>query len=256
MMTAFKSIQKTLAAVARKEHVRILYACESGSRAWGFASPDSDYDVRFIFVRPPESYIRIHPPRDVIEMPLEGLLDISGWDALKACRLATRSNPPLVEWLNSPIVYSEDDGFTSRLRREIREHFSVRSCCEHYLSMARRQCRDYIEGRDVVIRKKYLYALRPVLCVAWLLDRKTFPPTRFNDVLAGVDLPTQVVGELRALLADKAHNRELGESASSATLGAFLSERMADFEERVKSVPHRPFPSDGLNALLTNTILV
>ena len=96
-----------LREIETTENVRIVYACESGSRAWGFPSADSDYDVRFLYVHPLEWYLSVDVKRDVIERPLQGGLDISGWDLKKALQLFRKSNPPLLEWLGSPIVYLE-----------------------------------------------------------------------------------------------------------------------------------------------------
>ena len=102
-----KEVLRRLDAVEREEDVRVLYACESGSRAWGFASPDSDYDVRFIYVHRPDWYLSIVDRRDVIERPIVDEYDLSGWELRKTLRLFRKSNPPLIEWLGSPIVYRE-----------------------------------------------------------------------------------------------------------------------------------------------------
>jgi len=98
-------ILSELKQVERRENVRILYAVESGSRAWGFASPDSDYDARFVFIRPMHDYLRLRPLRDVIELPIVNDLDINGWDIVKTLNLFRSSNPPLLEWLNSPVTH-------------------------------------------------------------------------------------------------------------------------------------------------------
>ena len=110
------TILKKLKEIEEKEKVKILYAVESGSRAWGFESKDSDYDVRLIYIRPLDWYLSIDDKKDFIEYPVSSLLDISGWDIKKVIRLFKRSNPPLYEWLNSPIVYLERGNFAQRLR--------------------------------------------------------------------------------------------------------------------------------------------
>ena len=244
-----------LTSIARSEGVRIVYACEGGSRAWGFASADSDYDVRFIYARPVEFYLQLNPPRDVIEASLDGDLDIVGWDVLKACRLGMKSNPHLFEWLGSPIVYAENGAFAQCLRDEIHEHFSPRACCEHYLSMARHNHKVHINGRTTVIRKKYLYVLRPITCAIWLLDRGTFSPTTFSDVLKGIELPQDVTEEIAALVDDKRRNQELGESPASPVLNAFVVAQVDDLEDRVKNAPSSRFPVDRLNTLIKAALL-
>ncbi|MBS4161445.1 nucleotidyltransferase domain-containing protein, partial [Klebsiella pneumoniae] len=98
-------INEELANIENMNHVKILFAVESGSRAWGFPSQDSDYDVRFIYVHQKDWYLSIDEKRDVIERPIHESLDISGWELTKALRLFRKSNPPLLEWLSSEMVY-------------------------------------------------------------------------------------------------------------------------------------------------------
>lgn len=109
MRDIVKEINEKLDEIEEKENVRILHAIESGSRAWGFASPDSDYDVRFIYARRREDYLRLDEPRDVIEWQLDDVLDINGWDLKKALKQFARGNATLFEWSGSPIVYRTTD---------------------------------------------------------------------------------------------------------------------------------------------------
>lgn len=97
-----KVIIEKLQQIEKQENVRILHAVESGSRAWGFESPDSDFDVRFIYVRPRDYYLKLEQTRDVLEFPINDLLDVNGWDLQKALRLLHRSNPSVFEWFKSP----------------------------------------------------------------------------------------------------------------------------------------------------------
>lgn len=149
------AILERLTAIEQSESVRILYACESGSRAWGFASPDSDYDVRFIYVHPRDWYLSINAERrrDVIERPIEDLLDINGWDLRKALQLMYKSNPPLFEWLHSPIVYREQPGFRQDMLAITPTYYSPRGCAWHYLHMARGNQREYLRGDPVRLKK-------------------------------------------------------------------------------------------------------
>ncbi len=156
-----ETILRKLNEIENRENVKILLAVESGSRAWGFASPDSDYDVRFIYVRPREDYLRLEKTRDVIELPIEGELDINGWDLDKTLRLLRASNPTLFEWLSSPIVYRETE-FARDFQGIMQQYFSSKRGLSHYLSMAGRNYREYLKGEKVKA-KKYFYVLRPVL---------------------------------------------------------------------------------------------
>lgn len=182
--TPTAAILERLAVIEQHEAVRILYACESGSRAWGFASPDSDYDVRFIYVHPRDWYLSVDLKRrrDVIERPIEDLLDINGWDLRKALQLMYKSNPPLFEWLHSPIVYREAPGFRDALLALTPIYYSPRGCAWHYLHMARGNQREYLRG-DPVRLKKYLYVLRPLLAVRWLESGRGVVPMQFNDLV-------------------------------------------------------------------------
>ena len=163
-----KIIVQKLHEIEEKEHVKILLAVESGSRAWGFASPDSDYDVRFLYVRTREDYLQLDPLRDVIEQPINDLLDINGWDLQKALRLMYKSNPTLFEWLKSPIIYMETE-FADEMRRVMSDYFSVRHSLYHYISMAEGNYKKYLRT-EMVKSKKYFYVLRPLLAGQWILE--------------------------------------------------------------------------------------
>lgn len=174
-------IHASLAEIERDEDVQIFYACESGSRAWGFPSADSDYDVRFLYVRRRDWYLSmdVEHRRDVIERPITDELDVSGWDIRKALMLLKKSNPPLLEWLNSPIVYRRKFTITDRLKSLLPEYYSPKACLHHYLHMAQGNYREYLKG-DVVRVKKYFYVLRPLLAIKWIEERDEPVPTEFG----------------------------------------------------------------------------
>ena len=154
-------IRQRLYEIEKTQNVRILFAVESGSRAWGIASPDSDYDVRFIYVRPKNDYLRLDELRDVIELPIDDELDINGWDLKKALALLYRSNPTLFEWLSSPVIYLKTR-FSEDFKELAADYFSKKKSLYHYVSMAKGNYRGYLKG-DIVKAKKYFYVLRPVL---------------------------------------------------------------------------------------------
>lgn len=171
-------ILQKLRELEQQHHVKILYACESGSRAWGFASPDSDYDVRFIYAHHQNHYFSISEPRDVIEVPVNEILDINGWDLRKALGLFRKSNAPLYEWLQSPVIYSADEQFTASMRGMMPDYFSLRAGFHHYFSMARNAFENDLQGEQVRI-KKYFYALRPLLAAQWIIEKQSVPPMEF-----------------------------------------------------------------------------
>lgn len=192
-----KVISEKLQQIEIQENVRILHAVESGSRAWGFASPDSDFDVCFIYVRPRDYYLKLERTRDVLEFPINDLLDINGWDLQKALRLLHRSNPTLLEWFRSPVVYKETD-FSHEFIPLMQNYFSSKRGLYHYLSMADGNYREYLRG-EMVRAKKYFYVLRPLLACRWILRTNTPPPMLFSE-LAAADLPAHLNGSVQELL--------------------------------------------------------
>jgi predicted nucleotidyltransferase len=233
-----EEIRAELARVEAKDDVRVLYAVESGSRAWGFASSDSDWDVRFLYVRRPEWYLSVQDRRDVLEYPISEGLDVSGWDLKKALVLFARSNPPLMEWLRSPIVY-RDDGWTApALRALALRYFSPRSCMHHYLHMAEGNYREYLRG-DFVRLKKYFYVLRPVMACRWIEAHHTMPPTEFAPV-ALEHLPRELQPILADLLARKRAGEELDQGAAIPALNRFLDEDITRIATVAAAVPRAP----------------
>jgi uncharacterized protein len=224
-------IKSALHIIAEKEDVRILYACESGSRAWGFASQDSDYDVRFLYVRPIEAYLHLDTPRDVIERPITDELDISGWDIIKALRLLRKSNPPLLEWLFSPIVYLEEAAIVNELRALVQQLYSPSALFYHYRHMAEGNYRQYIQDKAKVPLKKYLYALRPLVALLYLEQRQQVPPTSFLETLANVRIDETVRTDIQELVERKMAGGELGTGAAYPSLNNFIDEHLQRWKQ-------------------------
>lgn len=227
-------IREKLREIEQRENCRVLLAVESGSRAWGFASPDSDYDVRFIYVRPVESYLRLDRPRDVIELPINGVLDINGWDVDKTLKLLHGSNPTLFEWFSSPIVY-QTTPFADAFRPVIQRYFSSKSGLWHYLHMADKNYREHLRG-DMVKAKKYFYVLRPILACRWILERGTPPPMRFSE-LAESQLPDELEVPVKKLLKLKMNAPEVNRIPRIDVLNEYLERSIAEVRELVRRYP-------------------
>lgn len=222
-----------LEALERDEDIRVLYCCESGSRAWGFASPDSDFDVRFIYVRRPQRYITVQPERDVIERPITDILDISGWDLRKALHLGIESNATLVEWLQSPLVYCEDEPAVARLRElTFAAHARDRNY-HHYLAMARKTFKNHLQDEEVKY-KKYLYALRSLLAARWARERDDAPPMVFAELAEATLHEADIAAEINRLLEVKMRSVESDTSERWPLLHAFIENELAAGE---KSAP-------------------
>jgi len=225
-----------LDAIERQEGVRILYACESGSRAWGFPSADSDYDVRFIYAHPTEWYLSIQDRRDVIERPLENLIDGSGWDIRKALNLLRKSNPPLLEWIQSAIVYRADTTFLDALKSAMTAYYSPRQCMHHYLHMAKGNIREYLSG-DRVWVKKYFYVLRPLLACRWIEAGRGVVPMEFAKLVEGVEISADLRNAIQRLLADKLAGREMDDGPRVPVFREFFDSEMPRLEGIAGDVP-------------------
>lgn len=245
-------IQEKLKELEQRERCRILLAVESGSRAWGFASPDSDYDVRFIYARPREAYLKLDRARDVIELPINEELDINGWDLDKTLRLLHKSNPTVFEWFSSPIVY-QTSPFAERFKPLMTQYFSSKSGLWHYLSMAEGNYRDYLRG-DMVKAKKYFYVLRPILACRWILEMGTPPPMLFSE-LAESQLSPELRGIVSELLDLKMYSPEVKLIPRIAALNAYLDSSILEVRERIERLPSDEAKSWGpLNALFLSEL--
>ena len=214
-------VQNELAKVEAQYGVRVLYACESGSRAWGFASRDSDYDVRFLYVHPRDWYLSLENHRDVIEMNIHDDLDVSGWELRKALRLLKKSNPPLLEWLKSPVVYAHDEAFLTGFRELSEVCHSPTRCFAHYLHMASGNVREYLKGETVWL-KKYLYVLRPLLACRWIERGLGQVPMRFDELVYETVDDMQVLVAIADLVTRKMAGDELDRGPRVEALDEFI----------------------------------
>lgn len=221
-----KKIKEKISKIEEKNTVKVLFACESGSRAWGFESHNSDYDVRFIYVRDKFDYLSIFEKRDVIECELDdNNIDCSGWDLKKALKLAYKSNPPLHEWLNSPIVYL-DRGFAYSFSEIIEKFYNPVSSIYHYFHMAKNNQREYLSG-DVVWLKKYLYVLRPILAIKFIEKFGTHPPTNFMKTAKSlIDVTYIPIGGIDKIISMKRSGDELGKGNKIPALSQFIEDEL------------------------------
>ena len=227
-------ILNKLKDIEEKENVKIIMAVESGSRAWGFASPDSDYDVRFVYVRTLQDYLRLEKTKDIIEWQLDDVLDINGWDLKKALQLMYNSNPSIFEWCASPIVYKGSKAF-DELKEIRRAYYSRKKSLYHYWHMANNNYQAYLQGTEVKI-KKYFYVIRPLLAAKWIIDTKTQPPMLFSELMAA-ELPVELMSTVKKLLEMKQNMPEMGLAPKIKVLDDFIDteleaiKKAADDEE-------------------------
>lgn len=259
-----EKVRQILSSIEIDEEVKILYACESGSRAWGFTSRDSDFDVRFLYLRPKEWYLSIDlaHKRDVIELPITSSIDVNSWDLRKALQLFQRSNPPLLEWLGSPIVYLEKYSVAARMRELAEVCYSPIACQYHYYQMAKGNYREYIQGEQVRL-KKYFYVLRPVLAVIWLERKLGVVPTEFMRLVEGMVDSDRVREAIKELLTEKEAGNELDFGPRNPAISEFLERELArmeaiEFERRLGKCPVQQLEQLFLHALeeVWNWILI
>jgi predicted nucleotidyltransferase len=226
-------IQFELDRIERENSVRILLAIESGSRAWGFPSQDSDYDVRFLYLRARDDYLSVVERRDVIERPLDAVLDINGWDIRKALRLMTGSNGVLVEWLTSPLRYRAVDAAAAALLQAAYDTAHLPSMAYHYDRQARRSLSEIIPAETARL-KAYCYCLRACLALGWIRQRNAPPPMDLPSLLTGVTITPAVRDATADLVARKALATESHVTPRIGVLDAFFEETLAQPEARAE----------------------
>jgi uncharacterized protein len=230
-------IQHRLEQLSGEENIQILLAVESGSRAWGFASANSDYDVRFLYLRAPDWYLSIdlEKRRDVIERPIVDDIDLAGWDIRKALVLMRKSNPALLEWLDSPMIYAQDEEGIKRLQALIPHCFSPTNLRHHYLRMAQITVDRHLR-KDQIVYKKYFYALRPLLALRWLEQGHGPVPMRFAALRETLDPDSKLNLAIEELLERKRAGQESDTAAPIPIISQFIDSELA---RQAQVQPHR-----------------
>lgn len=243
-------IMNRLRKTENEHDVTILLAVESGSRAWGFASPNSDYDVRFIYVHNRDWYLSVdlEERRDVIEYPIVDDIDLSGWDLRKALSLFRQSNPSLVEWLNSPITYIENGTVRQELKALLKEYYGTHKGIYHYANMAKSNYRSYLTG-DKVILKKYFYALRPILAVRWIEKYLEPAPIPFETLCELITESDGIRNDVEELLARKTVSQEKEVVGQIPSLNRFIEKELERFEAMSVPPGGKTGVIDALNTL-------
>ena len=228
-------ISKHLREIEEQHHIKILYAVESGSRAWGFSSPDSDWDVRFIYVHEPEWYFHIEEQKDTIEQMFPDETDMSGWDLKKALRLFKRSNPSLFEWLHSPIIYCKDEKFFGEIQQMEDQYFNREKAMFHYNHIYKKHNDRYIKDYGLPL-KRFLYYLRGILVCKWLTDEGTVPPVRFSELVNATVEDTSIKEKIAHLLQLKKKSNEHNLEPVDEQLFAWAQEWAEFYNQKVEQL--------------------
>lgn len=250
-----KQIKKELREIEEEKGIRILYAVESGSRAWGFASTDSDWDVRFLYIHEEDWYLSIDDKKDNYVEILPNNIDLQGWELRKALKLFRKSNPHLLEYLNGPFIYIERYSTAKQLRELSKEYFNPKSCLHHYLNIAKDNYKDHLQKERVSI-KKYFYALRSILACQWIEKTGTPAPVEFHKLLETQVNDQQLKNEINDLLIRKKSGEELNEEPKIVVLNNFLENSINYYTEYLKNfkVPLKP-DTEKLNDLFRKTLI-
>jgi uncharacterized protein len=238
----FDKIVTRLSEIELEHKVEILYAIESGSRAWGFESTDSDYDVRFIYKNDVKWYLSVLPQRDVIEYPIIDEFDYSGWDLKKTLYLLNKSNPVLFEWLKSPIIYKINNNVYDIMKKASDQYFSPIGSIYHYLHMAKGNYREFMQNDKVKI-KKYFYILRPLLACLWIARYNQSPPIVFEELLEDANLNNELLNKINILLQRKKAAVELGLEDKIPEINLFIDNCIEIFEDSTKNYNVNEKPS-------------
>jgi len=216
-----EKIAGTLREIERSKQITILYACETGSRAWGFPSPDSDYDIRFIYRHSLEWYVELGHRKDTIEYPVNEDLDITGWDLRKSLLMLKKSNAALIERFQSPVEYFSEPGFKTEFKNLIADYYSPTAVFYHHHSLAKK-FRDEIEGKDKVKLKSYFYLLRSLLSCHWIIKDKMVVPMHIEGLMEKIE--DERKHEIRQLIKLKAGVGEKYLHPAEKNMNAWIDE--------------------------------
>lgn len=220
--------------IEEKEHIKVLHAVESGSRAWGFASPDSDYDVRFIYVREQDFYLSLRDTKDFIDWELNDVLDINGWDLKKALQHFRKSNATLFEWSNSPVVYYTTDEWKNLYSQVAQNYFACKPALYHYYGTTNKNYHAYLMD-DMVKYKKYFYVLRPILACKWIEEKRCPPPVLFDELFNTV-LEDNMKPAVEDLLAKKVTMSEADKAPKIEIINQYIEEKLAYYKAVVETM--------------------
>ncbi|WP_069997194.1 nucleotidyltransferase domain-containing protein [Cellulosilyticum sp. I15G10I2] len=203
----YNKIQKTLQQIEEQRDITILYAAESGTRGWGFPSKDSDYHCRFIYIHPQEFYLAVNEEKDYIELSVDSIYDIQGWDLKKVLKSIQKSDPTVSEWLQSPVIYMEKEGFRETLLNLNAKYFDEKPALNHYRSIAATKLEDIKNHKEQRL-KRYFYVLRSLLATDYIMANHSMPPMTFQALYECAAIHQDLCDEIEKLIETKAGNND------------------------------------------------
>jgi predicted nucleotidyltransferase len=254
MVIMNEKILKYLNKIQEEKGVEILLACETGSRAWGFPSPDSDYDVRFIYRHKTDWYLSLNEQKDTIEMMFENNeIDLSGWDLKKSLHLLWKSNPPLLERIQSPIIYIADEGFLNGMKDLANITYSKIASMHHYLNMAKKMFSEVKDYENVKL-KKLFYALRTTIACQWIIEKDEMPPIVFQKMLKQLDFENNLKQKISDLIELKSTKSESYIHKQEGELNLFIESTIQQAEQKANALPAAKGQIEDLNQFFRKTL--
>ncbi|MFT5819893.1 MAG: putative nucleotidyltransferase [Crocinitomix sp.] len=240
--------------IEKEREIKILLACETGSRAWGFPSPDSDFDVRIIYVHKKDWYLSLSDKKDSVELMFENNdIDITGWDLRKSLKLLQKSNASIIERIQSPILYKSDPEFLGKINELANSHYSKIATMHHYLSMAKKFIHELKENEEYKL-KKFFYALRSAVACKWILVKAEMPPIEFQKMLDELDIDPKLLKRINELIALKATISEAYLHIGEFELFEFIDACINAADEQRNTLPSSKGNMDELNTFFLKTI--
>jgi len=249
-----KIISQYLKKLEEDKEVKILLACETGSRAWGFPSPDSDFDIRIIYMHKKDWYLSLSEKKDSIAVMYENNeIDITGWDLRKSLKLLQKSNPPLLERIQSPIIYKSDDEFLTEMKTVAQSQYSRIATIHHYLSMAKKFLTELKENKDYKL-KKFFYALRSATACKWILETEKIPPIEFNKMLNKIEISKSLTDRINELIYLKSTKSESYRHKGEKELFSFIENCINESDVKRQTLPPAKGNEEELNAFFLKTL--
>lgn len=245
---------KYLAQIEKDMGIKILYACETGSRAWGFPSPDSDYDIRIIYMHSTDWYLGLSEKKDSIDLMFENnIIDITGWDLRKCLRLLWKSNPALLERIQSPIIYQVDMDFLNEFRDIAKDCYSRIATIHHYLNMGKKHYAEIVDTHEYRL-KKFFYTLRASVACLWILEKEEMPPIVFQKMLDGLSIESKLRERISELVELKSTISEAYLHTGEKDLFQFMNACLIRAENEAKTLPSSKVQLEDLNSFFIKTI--
>jgi len=247
-------ISQYLTKIEDEKDIEILLACETGSRAWGFPSPDSDFDIRIIYKHKKDWYLSLNEKKDSIDLMFENNeIDITGWDLKKSLKLLQKSNAPLLERIQSPIIYKCDEGFLIEMKLVAQNQYSRIATIHHYLSMAKKFTEELKEKEEYKL-KKFFYALRSATACKWIVEKEQMPPIEFIKMVNGLNLPNSLTKRINELIELKATISESYCHKGEKELISFIEDCIKLSDEKRQSLSPSKGNVEELNNFFIKTL--